>query len=304
MDKARKAMLLQELVRMLREERAPRNAHAAAPEGATPEGEGSTADGPAPTRAPYEEAPRAGAPHADTQSDSILDCDELFAEFRGLVNTREPWPASAEFLSMQDELLIGMIAEAGVHTVDEADISPLDGRLSLWRGDITTLAADAIVNAANSQMLGCWVPGHHCIDNAIHTFAGVQLRIECARIMAAQGHAEPTGMAKVTPAYNLPARYIIHTVGPIADGQPTDEHRAQLASSYHSCLDAAAAHNLDSLAFCCISTGVFGFPQEEAAGIALATTRAWLDETGSTMRVVFNVFGERDQSIYRSLLGL
>ena len=224
--------------------------------------------------------------------------------FRALVNTREPVPADERLLALQDELLQGLIAEAGVHGVEEAEPAPHDPRLRLWRGDITTFAADAIVNAANSQMLGCWRPGHACIDNAIHTFAGVQLRLACARIMEAQGHEEPTGEAKVTDAYNLPARRVIHTVGPIAGGLPTALHRAQLASCYRSCLDAAADEGLRSVAFCCISTGVFGFPQRQAAEIAVRTVRAWLDEAASDMTVVFNVFSEEDERIYRALLGM
>ena len=232
------------------------------------------------------------------------DLDELWDAFRALVNTRPPIPANKEWLAMQDELLQGMIADAGISTIDDATLSPCDPRLCLWLGDITTLAADAIVNAANSQMLGCWVPGHYCIDNAIHTFAGVQLRAKCARIMEAQGHEEPTGMAKITAAYNLPAKHVIHTVGPIANGHPTDEHREQLASCYRSCLDLAAQNGLCSIAFCCISTGVFGFPQEEAAPIAVNTVRRWLDENDTGMNVVFNVFGKKDESIYRSLLGI
>lgn len=253
------------------------------------------------------------------------DVDELWTQFRALVNTRPPVPADADWLAMQDELLQGMIAEAGVSDVEDAAASPLDARLRLWRGDITTLAVDAIVNAANSQMLGCWAPGHHCIDNAIHTFSGVQLRAECARIMAAQGHEEPTGMAKITPAYNLPAKHVIHTVGPIANGRPTQEHREQLAASYRSCLDVAAQNGLHSIAFCCISTGVFGFPQEEAAGIAVETVRDWLarrdgrsedggravqfsnsspsDNSSHGMTVVFNVFSSVDEELYRNLLG-
>lgn len=232
------------------------------------------------------------------------DADELWHTFRALVNTRPPWPARDEFLAEQDELLQGLIDEAGIHRVDEAAPSPTDARLRLWRGDITTLAVDAIVNAANAQMLGCWVPGHYCIDNAIHTYAGVQLRIACAQLMEAQGHEEPTGTAKVTDAYNLPSRRVIHTVGPIANGMPTARHRLQLASSYRSCLDAATAEHLRSIAFCCVSTGVFGFPQREAAQIAVDTVRAWLDDTQSDITVVFNVFEVRDEQIYRELLGL
>lgn len=232
------------------------------------------------------------------------DVDSLWMTFRALVNTRPPWPADDAFLAAQDELLRGLVAEAGVHDIDEATPSPKDSRLRLWRGDITTLAADAIVNAANSQMLGCWVPGHHCIDNAIHTYAGVQLRAECARLMAGQGTEEPTGQAKLTPAYNLPAQRIIHTVGPIANGCPTARHRRQLASCYESCLDLAEAEGLRSIAFCCISTGIFGFPQHEAAEIAVRTVRAWLDVIGSEMTVVFNVFGESDEHIYQELLSI
>lgn len=233
----------------------------------------------------------------------LLEERDLWPVFRALVNTREPLPASDELLTLQDELLRGLLADRGVHTLEEAEASPTDVRLRLWRGDITTLSVDAIVNAANSQMLGCWVPGHHCIDNAIHTFAGIQLRIECARIMAAQGHEEPTGQAKVTGAYNLPAQRVIHTVGPIANGTPTVRHRAQLASCYRSCLDAAAAEGLGSVAFCCISTGIFGFPQRAAAPIAVRTVREWLDTHGSDIMVVFNVFGSEDERLYRELLG-
>ncbi|MDO4538895.1 MAG: macro domain-containing protein, partial [Coriobacteriales bacterium] len=151
-------------------------------------------------------------------------------------------------------------------------------------------------------MLGCWVPGHHCIDNAIHTFAGVRLRAECASIMSAQGHEEPTGMAKITSAYNLPACHVIHTVGPIAGGFPTARHRAQLASCYHSCLDLAEKSGLSSIAFCCISTGIFGFPQDEAAAIAVRTVRSWFAEHNSNMTVVFNVFSAYDEQLYSELL--
>lgn len=239
----------------------------------------------------------------DTEPPRTRGVGELWSAFRALVNTRPPWPADDGFLAAQDELLQGLIAEMGIHGVNDAAPSPDDERLRLWRGDITTLSAEAIVNAANSQMLGCWVPGHHCIDNAIHTYAGVQLRIECARFMEAQGHEEPTGQAKVTGAYNLPSKHVIHTVGPIANGCPTDLHREQLASCYTSCLDLAASEGLRSIAFSCISTGVFGFPQQEAAEIAVRTVREWLDRNESNMTVVFNVFGEMDEVIYRRLLG-
>ena len=240
----------------------------------------------------------------DAEPPRTGDADELWSAFRALVNTRPPWPADKGFLAAQDELLQGLIAETGIHNVDEATPSPADGCLRLWRGDVTTLSADAIVNAANSQMLGCWAPGHHCIDNAIHTYAGVQLRAECARIMEEQGHEEPTGQAKATSAYNLPAKRVVHTVGPIANGRPTDLHREQLASCYASCIDLAASEGLHSIAFCCISTGVFGFPQQEAAEIAARTVKEWLGAHCSDMTVVFNVFGEKDERIYRDLLGI
>ena len=237
--------------------------------------------------------------------DAEASSADLFATFRALVNTRPAMPADGELLSLQDELLQKMIADKGITTVDDAEESPIDPRLRLWRGDITTFAADAIVNAANSQMLGCWVPGHSCIDNAIHTFAGIQLRLACARLMDEQGHEEPTGAAKVTPAFNLPARFVIHTVGPIANGTPSPIHRAQLAQCYRSCLDAASEHGLHSIAFCCISTGVFGFPADEAARLAVRTVRAWLDEHPDTkMTVVFNVFLASDEALYREQLGL
>ena len=238
------------------------------------------------------------------QIDVDVPNDGLFSTFRALVNTRQPLPAKEGLLAAQDELLRGLIAEKGITFPADVAPSPVDPRIRLWRGDITTIATDAIVNAANSQMLGCWVPGHHCIDNAIHTFAGIQLRIECARLMDEQGHGEPTGAAKITRAWNLPSGHVIHTVGPIANGRPTDTHRDQLASCYRSCLELAADNDLTSIAFCGISTGVFGFPREEAAQIAVRTVRAWLDGRGEALDVVFNVFSEKDEDVYRPLLGL
>ena len=230
--------------------------------------------------------------------------DESWALFRALVNVREPWPADERFLAAQDQVLHELIARKGITSADGLAPVPSDPRLRLWRGDITTLEADAIVNAANSRLLGCWIPGHHCIDNAIHTYAGVQLRLACNDIMRAQGFDEPTGSAKVTEAFNLPSRLVVHTVGPIANGRPTERQRAQLASCYASCLDAAHERGAKSIAFCCISTGVFGFPQGEAARIAVGAVRRWLDEHGPhAPSVVFNVFGQADEALYRSLLG-
>lgn len=229
--------------------------------------------------------------------------DEYWLLFRSLVNVRPPWPVSPEFLLAQDELLPALIEEAGIHTLADATPSASDPRMLLWRGDITTLATDAIVNAANSGMTGCWQPLHYCIDNAIHTYAGVQLRAKMDTIMQAQGHPEPTAQAKITSAYNLPSKHIVHTVGPIASGCPTDLHRAQLAQCYRACLDIAAAEGCLSIAFCCISTGVFGFPQKEAATIAVETVCEWLNaHEDSSMAVVFNVFGADDEALYRDLL--
>ena len=221
---------------------------------------------------------------------------------RALFNVRPPEPVSDEFLQVQDSYLQQRTREKGVTRLE--DLEPVQPHIYVWRGDITTLAVDGIVNAANSQMLGCFAPNHGCIDNAIHTFAGVELRMECADMMREQGREEPTGQAKITRAYNLPAKRIIHTVGPIANGKPTDEHRAQLAQCYRSCLDCAAENKLHSIAFCCISTGVFGFPQKKAAELAVNTVRKWLNENDLDMTVVFNVFVGEDEHIYRELLGI
>ena len=226
---------------------------------------------------------------------------ERFRLYRSLVNLREPKPVSHAYLEAEDAFLSAYTAQKGI--TDAETLMPANGNLYLWQGDITTLKCDAIVNAANAQMLGCFSPCHGCIDNAIHTFAGVRLRLKCAEIMRAQGAPEPTGSAKITPAYNLPSRYVLHTVGPIVDGALTARHRAQLASSYRHCLELAAQSGVKSIAFCCISTGVFGFPAREAAAIAVRTAKAYLDETNIQMKVIFNVFKDSDKSIYEGLLG-
>ena len=219
---------------------------------------------------------------------------------RSLMNVRMPRPVSSEFLTVQDDYLREAIAEKGITRLN--DLQPLHGDLYLWQGDITTLACDAIVNAANSGMLGCFRPLHACIDNCIHTYAGIQLRLKCRELMQAQGHEEPTGQAKLTPAYNLPCRFVIHTVGPIVDVPLTQEHCDLLTSSYRACLALAEENACDSIAFCCISTGVFGFPQEEAAEIAVRTVKEYKREKGSGIMVIFNVFKDRDLEIYRELL--
>jgi len=203
---------------------------------------------------------------------------------------------------VQDDFLRCMTAEKG--TVDAASLPPCrrDSRLFLWQGDITTLRCDAIVNAANSQLLGCFAPCHACIDNIIHTMSGVQLRLACDEIMRAQGHEEPTGQAKITPGFNLPCQYVIHTVGPIVDGPLTKEHEELLASCYRACLMAAEEKGYQSLAFCCISTGVFMFPNQRAAEIAVETVQRYYRETGSRIKTIFNVFKDIDMTIYDQLL--
>lgn len=220
---------------------------------------------------------------------------------RSLMNVRMPAPVSGEFLAVQDEYLHGEIAEKGI--TDAAELIPVRGNICLWKGDITTLKCGAIVNAANSALLGCFCPCHSCIDNAIHTFAGVQLRSACAEIMRKQDHEEETGGAKITPAFNLPCEYVLHTVGPIVNGILTEKHKRQLASCYRSCLELAARNGIKSVAFCCISTGEFRFPNERAAEIAVRTVGEFISETQSEMRVIFNVFKDEDYEIYKRILG-
>ena len=220
---------------------------------------------------------------------------------RSLMNVRAPMAADETFLAVQDDYLRRELDARGI--VRLSDLRPLCGDLYLWQGDITRLQCGAIVNAANAGMTGCYIPCHACIDNCIHTYAGVQLRRDCAEIMAAQGSAEPTGRAKITRAYNLPCDYVLHTVGPIVSGRVTSEDERLLAACYRSCLELAAQHGVQSVAFCCISTGVFHFPNERAAEIAVETVRRYKAETGSGMKVIFNVFKDTDREIYERLLG-
>ena len=220
---------------------------------------------------------------------------------RCLMNVREPRALSPRFLEAQDALLGAEREAKGVVHVSELPAVPSDKRIVLWQGDITRLEADAIVNAANSQLLGCFRPGHNCIDNVIHSAAGLQLREECAEIMSRQGHEEPTGQAKITRGYNLPAKHVLHTVGPIITGPLTDDDRELLASCYRSCLKLAEEKNLKSVAFCCISTGVFRFPKDEAARIAVDTVREYL-KTGSMEKIIFCVHGDENLRIYQKLL--
>lgn len=239
----------------------------------------------------------------ETQEPSLTIPTNFLAQkqlLRGLMNIRPPRPISQSFLRIQDAYLQEEQRKKGIVSLDT--LSPIQPGIYLWRGDITTLSCDAIVNAANSGMTGCYVPNHHCIDNCIHTFSGVQLRLVCANLMQQQGYAEPTGQAKITPAYNLPCRYILHTVGPIISGRVSRKDRAALASCYHSCLELAAAYQLESVAFCCISTGEFHFPNEQAAEIAVQTVQRFLRQETSVKQVIFNVFKDVDQAIYKRLL--
>lgn len=219
---------------------------------------------------------------------------------RGLMNIRRPGKVSERFLEIQDAYLQAEIAARGITSAE--DLQPVSEGLYLWQGDITLLRCDAIVNAANSGMTGCYVPGHRCIDNCIHTFSGIQLRNDCAHLMQKQGHAEPVGCAKLTKAYNLPCRYILHTVGPIISGPLTEKDHALLQSCYRSCLELAAEKELESVAFCCISTGEFHFPNEAAAETAIHTVQQFMKRKTSIRKVIFNVFKDLDKEIYKRLL--
>lgn len=219
---------------------------------------------------------------------------------RSLFNIRMPRPASQDFLAVQDAYLQEETKRKGI--TELSGLQPVQEEIYLWQGDITTLRCDAIVNAANSQMLGCFVPCHGCIDNSIHTFAGIQLRLACAELMKRQGHEEETGKAKITPAFNLPCRYILHTVGPIIYGAVTKSDCELLASCYRSCLELTSENGLGSVAFCCISTGEFHFPNEKAAEIAIKTVKKYKKLTRSKIEVIFNVFKDSDYKIYKRLL--
>lgn len=228
------------------------------------------------------------------------DIDEQKTMLRSLMNIRMPGNIDDEFISVQDEYLLQVNAEKGVVTL--SDMEEIQPDVYIWKGDITRLKVGAIVNAANSGMTGCYQPCHNCIDNCIHTYAGIQLRLTCAKIMEEQGYEEPTGQAKITPAYNLPCDYVIHTVGPIVQGKFTKEHEELLASCYRSCLEIADENGVESIAFCCISTGVFMFPNKRAAEIAVKTMREYKEKTGSSIKVIFNVFKDLDEEIYEELL--
>lgn len=231
---------------------------------------------------------------------------------RGLMNLRGPQPIPSDILQIQDKLLTEERLEKVIVSANDlptvADVFtetkiPFPEKLVLWQGDITCLSSDAIVNAANSKLLGCFIPCHGCIDNAIHSAAGIQLRLECNELMVKQGYQEPTGTAKITNAYNLPSKYIIHTIGPIIRGDLAQKDYELLASCYRSCLYIASENNLNSIAFCCISTGEFHFPKQKAAQIAVETVTDFLQTNKQIKKVIFNVFQQEDYEIYRQLLG-
>ena len=226
---------------------------------------------------------------------------EQFNLFRALCNIRPAGSMPAEWMKVQDEYLNELAREKGIVTIN--DMEKRAPQIYLWQGDITRLSVDAIVNAANNQLLGCFAPNHRCIDNTIHTFAGIELRMACTRMIEYMDMPEKTGVARKTYGFNLPAKHVIHTVGPIIYDSLTDIEREQLASCYRSCLELANAYSLQSIAFCCISTGEFRFPNEEAAQIAIDTVRTYLKETNSKIQVVFNVFKDIDYDIYDKLLG-
>lgn len=222
---------------------------------------------------------------------------------RSLMNLRPPMPLNADFLRLQDALLAAEREEKGVVDAAALPVTAAHPQIALWQGDITRLAADAIVNAANSALLGCFCPCHGCIDNAIHSAAGLQLREACHQLMQEQDSPEPNGRAKLTPGYNLPARYVLHTVGPVVQGRLTPRHEAELVSCYRACLALAAEQGLASVAFCCISTGEFHFPNQRAAELAVQTVTDFLQTPTSIKKVIFNVYKDQDAALYRTLLG-
>ena len=222
--------------------------------------------------------------------------------FRTLMSTWKVSELPGGFYEVQDEYLQEVLKAKGITRLE--DLTEIDKNIYLWQGDITTLEVDAIVNAANKALLGCFIPHHRCIDNAIHTQAGLQLRKECDEIMKEQGTFEKTGQAKITVGYNLPAKHVIHTVGPIIYRVVEDDDKELLASCYRNCLKIALENNLKSIAFCCISTGEFRFPNDLAAEMAVAEVKKFFKENpNANLKVVFNVFKDLDKKLYEELLG-
>ena len=226
--------------------------------------------------------------------------EERYSMYRGLANEREARAISQEYLHVQDSFLQEE-NEKNITLFD--DLVPVKDNLYLWQGDITHLKIDGIVNAANSELLGCFIPNHNCIDNIIHTKAGLQLRLACKKIMDEQKRKEAVGRAKVTKAYNLPSNYVIHTVGPVVKNNHVSlMKRDLLQKCYRASLEKAEEYGMTELAFCSISTGVFGYPKKEAATAAIEAVRDYIDETKSEIKVVFNVFTDEDYDIYQELL--
>ncbi len=228
------------------------------------------------------------------------DSEKQKTLLRSLMNIRMPHEIKDEFLQIQDAYLTEENEKKGIVTL--YDMTEWQKDLYIWKGDITRLQVGAIVNAANSGMTGCYQPCHNCIDNCIHTYAGIQLRNYCNKLMQKQGFKEPAGQAKITPAFNLPCDHVIHTVGPIVQGKLTKDHEDLLRSCYKSCLEIADANEVKSIAFCCISTGVFMFPNDKAAQIAVDTVREYKAKTDSKIKVIFNVFKDEDERLYEQLL--
>lgn len=230
------------------------------------------------------------------ERNQVIDKNQYdFNLYRALVNVREPLAIEKEYIKIEEEYLQTINQQRGIIELKN------NQRISIWQGDITRLKVDVIVNAANNQMLGCFIPGHHCIDNAIHTYAGVQLRLKCNELMNKQGYLEPTGKVKVTPAYNLPSQYVFHTVGPIVQGSLQQKHCQLLKMCYENCLKKAEEMHVKSIVFCCISTGVFHFPKEEAAKIAIETVQNHL-KNSQIEHVIFDVFKDEDLKLYKQLL--
>lgn len=217
--------------------------------------------------------------------------------FRALCNLRPPNPISAKFLRLQDQYLSELTKLRGVIDINSFNFT---NNLALWQGDIISLNADAIVNACNSALLGCFQPLHNCIDNRIHSFAGVQVRLDCKDIM--KGCYEPNGKVEVTKAYNLPSKFIFHTVGPQVHDSVSEQNKIDLANCYISCLEKAVEIGIKSIAFCCISTGIFGFPKEAACDIAVNTVKNWQKSNSYNLKIIFNVFTDNDKHCYEQML--
>ena len=214
------------------------------------------------------------------------------------MNIRLPNNISEEYLKIEDEYLQDRLKSKTITDIE--NIKPIRDNLYLWQGDITTLNIDAVVNAANSAMLGCFIPLHKCIDNAIHSASGTRLRLYCNDIM--KGKFEDTGKCIITPAFNLPSKYILHTVGPIIQNNVYKKDEELLYSCYKSCLQTSKENNIKSIAFCCISTGEFKFPNEEASKIAVNAVKDFLDNSKYDIKIVFNVFKDFDYQLYYDIL--